>query len=236
MADVGNIRRLESVEDTLDRAELVMTWLLRTVPGRLLVLGGGHDIAYAHFSALIENTPDTRRTGIINIDAHFDVRPVKDKITSGTPFWRLLEKNDERFRGHELVEFGIQSHMAAPAHRRYLEQRGATIHMLRDSGPEGHLRVFKVAVDALAKRAHTIGVSFDMDAVRMSDAKGASAPSATGLSALDAIRISEAVGADRRIRTYGIYETSPPLDDGSAVRLAAQMCFHYALGIAKPER
>ncbi|GMV37777.1 MAG: formimidoylglutamase [Fimbriimonadales bacterium] len=232
IADVGDVRLLDTIEETHLRVENIVKWLFANTSARVLLLGGGHDIAYPHFAGLIDCCKHQKRVGIVNVDAHFDVRPVVEGINSGTAFWRLLEKGDERFRGHELVEFGVQYHSTSHAHRRYLEQRGATIVMLEESGPTGHVQAFAKSLDSLGKWAHTIGVSFDMDSVRMADAHGVSAPSPVGLSAADASAIAFLSGRDKRIRTLGIYEVSPPLDDGTAVRLAALMCQQYATGIA----
>ena len=52
-----------------------------------IAIGGGHDMSYGHFMGIwnvIENTKK-RRVGIINFDAHFDLRPVETKSNSGTP-------------------------------------------------------------------------------------------------------------------------------------------------------
>jgi formimidoylglutamase len=235
LADVGDLRLAETLEESHCRAEAVIRRLFETTKARLLVLGGGHDLAYPHFSALIESAPHGERVGIVNIDAHFDVRPVKETFSSGTPFWRLLEKGDDRFRGRELVQIGALSQVNSLAHRRYLEDRGAGIIMFEDRRYRGHEAALHLSLDDLARRAKTLGVSFDMDAVRMSDARGVSAPSPIGLSGSEAIHACFAAGEHKRVRTLGIYEVAPPLDDGSAVRLAALMCHAFAMGIAAAE-
>ena len=45
-------------------------------PEHLLVsIGGSNDQSYPNVSALLGNAPN--KVGVINIDAHFDVRPLK---------------------------------------------------------------------------------------------------------------------------------------------------------------
>ena len=60
----------------------------------LVSIGGSNDQSYPNASALLTVSPT--RVGVINIDSHFDVRPLKEgKAHSGSPFRLLLE--DPRF-------------------------------------------------------------------------------------------------------------------------------------------
>jgi formiminoglutamase len=57
-----------------------------------VVLGGGHDMSYGHFMGIwdvVKNT-DKKRIGIINFDAHFDLRSVEERGNSGTPFYQII--------------------------------------------------------------------------------------------------------------------------------------------------
>lgn len=57
-------------------------------------IGGSNDQSYPNVAALLASAP--QKIGVINIDAHFDVRPLKDgKAHSGSPFRLMLE--DSRF-------------------------------------------------------------------------------------------------------------------------------------------
>lgn len=53
-------------------------------------IGGSNDQSYPNAKALMESYPSSR-IGVINIDAHFDVRPLKEGLAhSGSPFRQLL--------------------------------------------------------------------------------------------------------------------------------------------------
>jgi formiminoglutamase len=61
-----------------------------------IAIGGGHDIAYANFNGIkdaIKNV-SKNKIGIINFDAHFDLRAVETAANSGTPFNQILSEND----------------------------------------------------------------------------------------------------------------------------------------------
>jgi formiminoglutamase len=69
------------------------------------VIGGGNDQSYPNIAALLDT--GVSNVGVVNIDAHLDVRPKKnDRVHSGTPFRQLLE--DSRFDGKKFLEFGAQ--------------------------------------------------------------------------------------------------------------------------------
>ena len=62
--------------------------------GKSLVLGGGHEVTYAHYSGIKKAFPD-KTIGIINIDAHFDNRePVNNESTSGTGFYQIAQEGE----------------------------------------------------------------------------------------------------------------------------------------------
>ena len=62
---------------------------------RSVVLGGGHEVTFAHYSGLRMAFPD-KKIGIINIDAHFDNRePEKGTgASSGTGFWQIAQEGE----------------------------------------------------------------------------------------------------------------------------------------------
>ncbi len=61
-----------------------------------VVLGGGHEVAYASFLGLFNSLKKKKSIAILNFDAHFDLRFNKE-ATSGTPFSQIatLCKNEK---------------------------------------------------------------------------------------------------------------------------------------------
>lgn len=66
--------------------------------GQLVIgLGGGHEIGWASYQGLMmhlekqEKGKDRINVGIINFDAHFDLRLPEVGPSSGTPFWQASE-------------------------------------------------------------------------------------------------------------------------------------------------
>eukprot|EP00499_Haloplacidia_sp_CaronLabIsolate_P003518 CAMPEP_0196779476 /NCGR_PEP_ID=MMETSP1104-20130614/6407_1 /TAXON_ID=33652 /ORGANISM="Cafeteria sp., Strain Caron Lab Isolate" /LENGTH=228 /DNA_ID=CAMNT_0042149657 /DNA_START=29 /DNA_END=712 /DNA_ORIENTATION=+ len=98
-------------------------------------VGGSNDQSYPNASALLahlsKHKPDAR-VGVINIDAHLDVRPPlpDGRHHSGSPFRRLLE--DPRFAalGGTFIEFAAQGSQCAAAHADYVTSKGGRIEWL----------------------------------------------------------------------------------------------------------
>ena len=74
-----------------------------------LVIGGGHEVAYGHYKGINDFAGAGNRIGIINFDAHFDLRePGKNGFSSGTGFLQIA--NDCKTAGREFryLPLGIQ--------------------------------------------------------------------------------------------------------------------------------
>ncbi len=87
--DAGDLKvsdRLESDQNAL--AEVIAGYLEQdTIP---IILGGGHETAFGHFLGYAEAR---LKTSIFNLDAHTDVRPLKNNQPhSGSPFRQAMEQ------------------------------------------------------------------------------------------------------------------------------------------------
>ena len=74
-----------------------------------LVIGGGHELAYGHYSGIKNHLLDTAVIGIINFDAHFDLRePVAAQTNSGTGFWQIASECKTEGKLFRYLPIGIQ--------------------------------------------------------------------------------------------------------------------------------
>jgi arginase family enzyme len=64
---------------------------------RPLVLGGGHETAWGTFQGIVAAKPDPMKVGVINIDAHLDLR-ADEPANSGTPFYQIAKWCQENDR------------------------------------------------------------------------------------------------------------------------------------------
>ena len=191
-------------------------------------LGGGHDYGYPDGRAFLNFCSDSPvKPVIINFDAHFDVRPLesKDKITSGTPFYRLLEEDNFNF-----VEVGIQDQCNSKNHFKYVQDHGGHVLFLDDLFGEGSFKwaLFTDFFDSLEFYHNPCFLSIDIDVFSNAFAPGCSQSFASGLSPLHFFPMLEYIIKHFYICSLGIYEASPPLDfDNKTSKLAAQIIYKF---------
>lgn len=115
-----------------------------------------------------------QQVGVINIDAHLDVRPQKHgKEHSGSPFRRLLETPG--FLGSNFVEFAAQGTQCSAIHAQFItEQHKGKIYWLSQVQKQGAVTLFKQVLQDLPEH---VFVSFDIDSIVASDCPGVSCPS-----------------------------------------------------------
>ncbi len=95
LLDFGNITcddgNLENTQNNL--AKNVSKVLLKG--GKSMVLGGGHEVTYAHYLGVKTAFPE-QKIGIVNIDAHFDNRQPENGVraSSGTGFWQIAQEGE----------------------------------------------------------------------------------------------------------------------------------------------
>lgn len=194
---------------------------------RLLSFGGGHDYGFPDTAAFAESysSPKTRPL-VLNFDAHMDVRPLDRGLSSGTPFFRLLES----FPNLDFAEIGIQGHCNARSHLEWASQRGVRILALEEfdsSGEDFVTFVIRRLEDWLVRSRPTF-ISIDIDGFSNAFAPGCSQSWATGFHPSDMLRLLHVLMARLDVRGLGIYEVSPPLDqDDRTSKLAALLAHRF---------
>ncbi|KJE88853.1 arginase [Capsaspora owczarzaki ATCC 30864] len=234
ISDAGNIRsdiKLEDAHQLLSSkvAELIGAG---SIP---FVIGGGNDQSYANARGLILQR--SKSIGVVNIDAHFDVRPLEHgTVHSGTPFYQLLRDPEFINAAGKFVEFAAQGSQCSAEHAEFIRQRNHRIMWLSEvksaKKQAGMQTVFKNLLDSLGD---DLFVSFDLDAVRGADAPGVSCSSCIGLSAQDALDICFVAGRHPNVRLFDLSEFNPAIEEYRTGRLVVMMFYHFALGLAQRE-
>ncbi|MBI2346122.1 MAG: formimidoylglutamase [Deltaproteobacteria bacterium] len=223
IADAGDLPAVGSTAATHEQLCEVVAAVAKQ-GGIPCVIGGGHDATYGSIKGFLQSG---KGAGVINIDAHLDLRPLGPAgvIGSGTAFRRLIE--ERLLRGHHIVEFGLQQHAVAPMHWAFAREHGVRLWTWDDLQAPGVETVFAGLLRDLAGAHRRVAVSFDLDAVTAAEAPGVSAPNPAGFSAHDVLRLFQLAGADPAVGHLEIMELNPRYDiDGRTARLAA-LCLWY---------
>lgn len=227
--DLGDVLPGTSIEDTHRELEEVVASHADTV---VIVLGGGHDLSFGSQSGVFSSRKG--RGAILNVDAHLDVRPLKNGtvITSGTPFRRVLERFADRVS--MLEELGIQPQHNAATHAAWLLRRGGRIHTLEElRQPPGVFARMGERLEVAAQSADFVTVSIDLDGVAGAFAPGVSAPPADGLHPEELLAFAQAAGRQTGVCLFEVMELSPPHDENErTARLAAACVWRFLAGLA----
>jgi formiminoglutamase len=219
--DLGDLLPLGSIEET-HRAGALICRRLHETGHTPVVIGGGHDLGFPPALGLLEARAG-KRIGFCNIDAHLDVRPATNGITSGSPWFLLREHPLFAKSKSRMEEFGLQRHCNASVLVEYATRHKFGLHWLSDIR-KNRKPVAHQFADLLKKlsKDDSVLVSFDIDSVQWSDAPGCSAPQTVGFTAAEAIEMCERSGENKKVKSFGLFELSPALDpDGRTAALAA---------------
>jgi formiminoglutamase len=191
-------------------------------------LGGGHDYGYPDGAGFLLSQKQSKlRPLVINFDAHLDVRPDDKGLSSGTPFYRLL--NDKNLPTFDFVEIGLQSQCNSAAHLKWLTDRGGHILGFDELNASGNF--VETALSRLAPlllQPRPTFLSVDIDAFSSAYAPGCSQSWATGLIPNDFMSLLKILKNRLQVRVLGIYEVAPSLDtDDRTSKLAAQIIHSF---------
>ncbi|CAM3404767.1 formimidoylglutamase [Psychrobacter glaciei] len=218
-------------ESTLEQAQIKYADAVSTIVkqgGLPIGLGGGHAIAYGSFLGLwqaLENTKNANVTptiGIINFDAHLDIRQ-SDVATSGTPFRQIAEHLDAHDQPFHYCCIGVSRFSNTAALFDRAEQLGVQV----ISDEDCHYQPW----DTLAERVKNfvdqvdiIYLTIDMDCLPSSIVPGVSAPAAYGIELGFVERMVKTIMASGKVKMADIAEINPTFDiDSRSCKVAARL-------------
>jgi formiminoglutamase len=228
--DAGDIR----IDGTMEHSQEILG---RCIAGVLqagavpIVLGGGHETAFGHFLGYAKASLPV---GIINVDAHLDLRPELNGLGhSGSPFRQAIEHSPFRLLGGCYVCIGAQRHTVARDHWNYALRHDC--HILWATAVWAEVeKYFKQEVKRLHEEGCSVYVSLDADAVRQVDVPGVSAPNPVGLIGEDILSCARRAGRSAAVSSFDLVEINPRFDrDGQSCRWAALAIWHFLIGLGQ---
>lgn len=188
-----------------------------------IVLGGGHDLAYAHFMGLANHLDPTEKgeIGIINLDAHFDLRIDNDGPNSGTPFYQIARYCQDHDQNLNYLCLGIQqdSNDANLFNTAYsMGVESLTLEYFKMS----HWTKIEMTLLSFIDKVDHIYLTIDLDGFSSAYAPGVSAPSPFGFDPDLALKCIETIGQSGKLLSTDLVELNPKYDIGEpTARLAA---------------
>ncbi len=219
--DAGDIAVVgPDLEDGQARAGTAISALLDA--GALpVVLGGGHETAYASYLGVAgsRRIGEGARLGVLNLDAHFDLRdePVP---SSGTPFLQMALAEAEAGRELRYAVVGISE----PNNTRTLfatADRLGVQYLLDEDCQAERTRDF---VAAFLDTVDVLYLTIDLDVMPSAVAPGVSAPAAFGVPLAVIAAVCRQVAASGKLFHCDVAELNPELDaDHRTAKVAARL-------------
>ncbi|MEN7549573.1 formimidoylglutamase [Rapidithrix thailandica] len=194
-----------------------------------VLLGGGHEIAYGHFLGLRKHIPQTESIGIINFDAHFDLRSYETEMSSGTPFRQIADLCKEQNQDFHYCCFGIQETGNTQALFRKAEELGVNYYHHHQC--QWHnIHYLEEQLTAFIQKTDHLYVTIDLDAFSAAYAPGVSAANGLGIHPEIALHLLQKIIESGKLLSLDIAELSPIHDiDQRTAKLAAQMIFRAVM-------
>ncbi|RRJ83623.1 formimidoylglutamase [Aestuariirhabdus litorea] len=204
---------------------------------RLLLLGGGHEIAWGSFLGLQNHLlrqggGDPRvRIGIINFDAHFDLRNPAAGPSSGTPFHQIAVHCQAQQQPFRYLCLGVSETANTPILFDYAEQFDVEWRLDREMTLL-QLEECRKQLQRFISQVDWIHLSIDLDVLPAATMPGVSAPACPGVSLEMVEALLPLVTAARhpsgrpKLQLAELAEYNPQFDPtGVGARAAARLAY-----------
>lgn len=234
--DVGNIQGedipLEESQTALARAvERILS--LNMYP---IVMGGGHEVAFGNYKGImghLKKQTEKPRLGIINFDAHFDIRPYPETTNSGTMFRQIADICKEEDIPFEYYCLGIQQRGNTRQLFNTAKALNVRYDLARDITQEKLIDVF-ASLDRFMKNKEAIYVTICTDVFASAYAPGVSSAQPLGLQPWMVLKTLRHIVRSEKMVSFDIAEVSPRFDrDNVTANLASTVIFHFVQQLAE---
>ena len=229
--DVGNIfpdaGKLEVAQQQLGKG---IEGLLK-LGKRTFVIGGGHETAFGHYlgiASFLKKSNPKAKLGILNIDAHFDLRPHNGIAHSGSPFLQAHEYAEEHNLDLKYFVYGINRD----------NNTASLFETANELGTEfcGNLEIMNSEKESLERvrkfiqsRTH-IYLTICLDVFNSATAPGVSAPAWSGIELHHALRVLHLVKKSGKLISMDVCELNPKYDEqGRTAKLAGSLFTEFLI-------
>ena len=217
IADLGNIKKGESTEDTYFALKTTIAFLLKKkiIP---VIIGGSQDLTYANYRAYDELAP---MVNIVNVDKSFDLgdssKPIKNNSYLGKV---ILEKPYNLFNYSTI---GYQTYFNSQEEIDLMEKLFFEAYRL------GEVTNNISFVEPIMRDANI--VSIDLNCVKSSEVSSKQKFSPNGFDGREVCSIARYAGISNKVTSFGLYEYRPSKDDDATSMLMAQIVWYFIEGV-----
>ena len=217
IADLGNVEKGNTVEDTYFVVSEIITALLKKniIP---IIIGGGQDITYINYRAYDSLE---QMVNVVAVDSRFDLGNLEDPLTSQSYLSKIIMQKPNNLFNYSNI--GYQTYFNPQDEIKLLES------LYFDGYRLGNARDLEI-VEPVFRDADI--VSIDIGAVRQSEAPANNNASPNGFYGEEICAISRYAGISDKVSSFGIYEYNSRLDNQhQTAHLIAQIIWYFIEGV-----
>jgi formiminoglutamase len=218
IVDLGNLNTGHDLDETYVRISEVCRMLLENnvLP---IILGGSHDLDYGQYNGY--ETME-KLISMLNVDAFLDLEEKKDLNLSQRHVHKILLHEPNYLFSYTHLAY--QSYLIDPLSVAVLEK------LYFEAFRVGQMRTNMQEMEPAIRNADML--SFDITAIRSSDAPGNSNAQPFGLTGEEACQICWYAGLNEKLSSAGFYEYNPSLDDKNkkTAAVVATMVWYFIEG------
>ena len=240
VADVGDII---CIDEDMESSQQAFANSINTLLSNQILpiaLGGGHDMAFGHFMGIRNSLKNNskNKVGIINFDAHFDLRPVEQKGNSGTPFNQIITELNKEGETVDYFAIGIQRQSNTKELFSIAKTEKVDYAINYDcESSSAELEALKERLTPLIENNDYLYVTIDMDGFSSAYAPGVSAPSPLGFTPFFVFKMLKFLIDTGKIISVDIVELNPTLDnDHRTANLAAKLVDFIVMHYTPPSK
>lgn len=217
IADLGDINRGESVEDTYFALKEAITILVKKniIP---LILGGSQDLTYANYRAYDALIP---MVNIVNVDAQFNLGDSSKPIKNNSFVGKIIL--DQPYNLFNYATIGYQTYFNSQ------EEIDLMDNLYFESYRLGAISNDVTIVEPVLRDANI--VSIDLTSVKGSEVSLKQKYSPNGLDGKEICAVARYAGISNKVSSFGVYEYKPSKDDELTSMLVAQILWYFVEGV-----
>jgi formiminoglutamase len=225
--DAGNIICNDHDMEASQQALAHVISLLLAQHIRPIVIGGGHEVSWAHYQGIDKVYPHPKRLGIVNFDAHFDMQTAgpRHRPSATTTFHQIAEAHEAAGRHFDYNCIGIQ-HAGNIRQSFDIAKKYDTKIILADELHQGLQEKCFDFIDRIIDENEIIYASLSLDVFAPAFAPGVSTIQPLGLSPWQVIPLLRQIANSTKVISYDISEHVPRYDiDHRTAKLAASLIY-----------
>ena len=217
IADLGDINKGESVEDTYFALQTTLTILIqkKIIP---IIIGGSQDLTYATYRAYDSIIP---MVNIVNVDTKFDLGDSAKPIKNNSFVGKIIL--DQPYNLFNYATIGYQTYFNSQEEIDLMEK------LYFESYRLGQISNDIELVEPVMRDANI--VSIDLNAIKSSEVSANQRMSPNGLDGKEICAISRYAGISNKVTSLGIFEYKPSKEDEMTSMLISQIIWYFIEGV-----